>query len=206
MIRKRSIGGKFGACLYPAGRLCEGKINGDAVSRKECHYGGYHFRDRGKPEVFAAGAKPEKFSRRLLISLAFPLVRWHWCLAGKRFEGGLMWRKRRLGLYLYFSRRVVREPHSPHPAGCKRHRFPGISPVRWHWVPFRYEDYVMEMCNETPSLRRCIRKKCAILVCLNAPNGVVGKLQCATVGGCVAGGQHLGMNFANGAIRAWSGL
>jgi hypothetical protein len=42
------------------GCLCEGKINGDAVNRKECHYGGYHFRDRGKPEVFAAGAKPEK--------------------------------------------------------------------------------------------------------------------------------------------------
>ena len=65
---------KFGACLYPAGRLCEGKINGDAVSRKECHYGGYHFRDRGKPEVVAAGAKPEKFPGKPLLSPPFPLV------------------------------------------------------------------------------------------------------------------------------------
>lgn len=103
--------GKIGACLYPAGRLCEGKINGDALSRKECHYGGYHFCDRGKPEVFADEAKPEKSPRKSIISLPSPLWRRLGYFAGERFDGGLMERKRPLGLYLYFSCRVVREPH-----------------------------------------------------------------------------------------------
>jgi hypothetical protein len=61
------MAGKFDACPYPAGRLCEGKINGDAVNRKECHYGGYHFCDRGKPEVFAAGANARKFTGEPLV-------------------------------------------------------------------------------------------------------------------------------------------
>jgi hypothetical protein len=57
LINKRNaINRNLDACLYPAGHLCEGKINGDAVTRKECHYRGYHFCDRGKPEVFACGA------------------------------------------------------------------------------------------------------------------------------------------------------
>jgi hypothetical protein len=71
---KRWIAGKFDACLYPAGRLCEGKINGDAVNRKECHYGGYHLRDRGKPEVFAARVSPEKRLNKRTISRQLPLV------------------------------------------------------------------------------------------------------------------------------------
>jgi len=54
------------------------------VNRKECHYGGYHFRDRGKPEVFALLAKPEKMPGKSAVSRAFPLwrrlshPRWGW--------------------------------------------------------------------------------------------------------------------------------
>ena len=65
----------FDARPYPAGRLCEGKINGDGVNRKECHYGGYHFRDRGKPEVFAGKATLEKVVGKPITFCRFPLGR-----------------------------------------------------------------------------------------------------------------------------------
>lgn len=125
---------KIGACLYPAGRLCEGKINGDAVSRKECHYGGYHFRDRGKPEVFAAGAKPEKTLRKSLISPSFPLVRRPPHFAREQFEGGLLERMHRLGLYLYFSCCVVREPHPEGAMGPISGIGPGAIGAPCHFV------------------------------------------------------------------------
>jgi hypothetical protein len=124
---------KFGACLYPAGRLCEGKINGDAMSRKECHYGGYHFCDRGKPEVFAARTKPEKSLRKSVISPPFPLMRRRRYRAGKWLEGDLPGREGRLGLHPYFSCRVVREPHPEEATGSDlrrnvaRHCFAGHS-------------------------------------------------------------------------------
>lgn len=88
--------------FYPAGRLCEGKINGDAVSRKECHYGGYHLRDKGKPEVVARRASPGKHPEKPAISLQLPLVRQSRHFMGGRFEAVLAVHRRRLGLCLYF--------------------------------------------------------------------------------------------------------